>query len=330
MKLPRRRFLHLAAGAAALAVSRIVASRIAMAQAYPVRPVRMIVPFAPGGPTDVTARLMAQQLSEQLGKQFYVENMAGASGNIGTGQAARAAPDGHTLLVAVNSHIINPTLFDHVPYDPYNDFEPVTLAVAFASVLAVNPSLPASTVKDLVTLIKSNSGKYSYASPGTGTPSHLLGEQFRMTLGLDLVHVPFGGSGPAMASVVAGHTPIGFAALSAAAPYAADGKLRALAVMSKTRSQTLPDVSTIAEAGYPGLDGDGWIGVLVPAGTPTWIVTLLNREIVKATMQPDLSERLAAIGLGRVASTPEELARQMRAESEKWKKVIRAAGLKAE
>ena len=131
----------------------------------------MIVPFAPGGPTDVTARLMAQQLSEQLGKQFYVENMAGASGNIGTGQAARAAPDGHTLLVAVNSHIINPTLFDHVPYDPYNDFEPVTLAVAFASVLAVNPSLPASTVKDLVTLIKSNSGKCSFASPGTGTPS---------------------------------------------------------------------------------------------------------------------------------------------------------------
>jgi tripartite-type tricarboxylate transporter receptor subunit TctC len=301
-----------------------------MAQAYPVRPVRMIVPFAPGGPTDIAARLMAQQLSEQFGKQFHVENMAGASGNIGTGQAARAAPDGHTLLVAVNSHIINPTLFDHVPYDPYNDFEPVTLAVAFASVLAVNPSLPARTVKELVTLIKSNSGKYSYASPGTGTPSHLLGEQFRMTLGLDLVHVPFGGSGPAMASVVAGHTPIGFAALSAAAPYVQDAKLRALAVMSKTRSQTLADVPTIAEAGYPGLDGDGWIGVLVPAGTPTWIVTLLNREIVKAIMQPDLSERLAAIGLGRVASTPEEFARQMRAESEKWKKVIRAAGLKAE
>ena len=301
-----------------------------MAQAYPVRPVRMIVPFAPGGPTDVAARLMAQQLSEQLGKQFYVENMAGASGNIGTGQAARAAPDGHTLLVAVNSHIINPTLFDHVPYDPYNDFEPVTLAVAFASVLAVNPSLPARTVKDLVTLIKSNSGKYSYASPGTGTPSHLLGEQFRVTLGLDLVHVPFGGSGPAMAAVVAGHTPIGFAALSAAAPYATDRKLRALAVMSKARSQTLADVPTIEEAGYPGLDGDGWIGVLVPAGTPTWIVSLLNREIVKAITQPDLSERLAAIGLGQVGSTPEEFARQMRAESEKWKKVIRAAGLKAE
>jgi tripartite-type tricarboxylate transporter receptor subunit TctC len=269
-------------------------------------------------------------LSEQLGRQFYVENMPGASGNIGTGQAARAAPDGYTLLIAVNSHIINPTLFERVPYDPYRDFEAVTLAVAFASVLAVNPSLPAATVKDLVTLIKSNSGKYSFASPGVGTPSHLLGEQFRMTLGLDLVHVPFGGSGPAMASVVAGHTPIGFAALASAAPYAKDGQLRALALMSKARSETLPDVPTIAEAGYPGLDGDGWIGVLVPTGTPREIVNLLHQEIVKVIVRPDLSERLASIGLDRVASSPEEFARRMTTESEKWKKVIQAAGLKAE
>jgi tripartite-type tricarboxylate transporter receptor subunit TctC len=326
MTLPRRRFLQLAGGAVAFPA----ATRLAGAQTYPVRPVRMIVPFAPGGPTDIAARLMAQKLSEQLGKPFYVENLAGASGNIGTGQAARAAPDGHTLLVAVNSHIINPTLFERVPYDPYSDFEPVTLAVAFASVLAVHPSLPAATVKELVTLIKSNSGRYSFASPGTGTPSHLLGEQFRMTLGLDLIHVPFGGSGPAMASVVAGHTPVGFAALAAAAPYAQDGKLRALAVMSKARSTTLPDVPTIAEAGYPGLDGDGWVGILVPAGTPQAIVSLLNREIVKAIMQPDISERLAAIGFGQVASTPEAFAGQMRVESEKWKKVILAAGLKPE
>jgi tripartite-type tricarboxylate transporter receptor subunit TctC len=326
MKFPRRRLLGLAAGGAALSTM----SRIGWAQTYPSRPVRMIVPFAPGGPTDVAARLIAQKLSERLGKQFYVENMAGASGNIGTGQAARAAPDGHTLLIAVNSHIINPTLFERVPYDPYNDFEPVTLAVAFASVLAVNPSLPTSTVNGLVTLIKANSGKYSFASPGTGTPSHLLGEQFRMTLGLDLVHVPFGGSGPAMSSVVAGHTPIGFAALASAAPFARDGKLRALALMSKARSETLPGVPTIAEAGYPGLDGDGWVGVLVPAGTPAEIVGLLNREIVKVIMQPDMSERMAAIGFGRIASTPEEFAGQMKAEGEKWKKVILAAGLKAD
>jgi len=326
MRLPRRQFLHLAAGAAAAQA----VSRVARAQAYPTRSVRMIVPFAPGGPTDVAARIMAQKLSEQLGKQFYVENMAGASGNIGTGQAARAAPDGYTLLIAVNSHIINPTLFERVPYDPYNDFEPITLALAFASVLAVNPSLPVNTVKELVALIKSNSGKYSFASPGTGTPSHLLGEQFRMTLGLDLVHVPFGGSGPAMTSVAAGHTPIGFAALASAAPYAKDGKLRALALMSKARSETLPEVPTIAEAGYPGLDGDGWIGVLAPAGTPIEIVNLLNQEIVKILVQPTMSERLGSIGFGQVASTPQEFARQMQAESEKWKKVILAAGLKPE
>jgi tripartite-type tricarboxylate transporter receptor subunit TctC len=326
VKLPRRQFLHLAAGAAAVQA----VPRVAKAQTYPTRSVRMIVPFAPGGPTDVAARLIAQKLSEQLGRQFYVENMPGASGNIGTGQAARAAPDGYTLLIAVNSHIINPTLFERVPYDPYRDFEAVTLAVAFASVLAVNPSLPAATVKDLVTLIKSNSGKYSFASPGVGTPSHLLGEQFRMTLGLDLVHVPFGGSGPAMASVVAGHTPIGFAALASAAPYAKDGQLRALTLMSKARSETVPDVPTIAEAGYPGLDGDGWIGVLVPAGTPREIVNLLHQEIVKVIVRPDLSERLASIGLDRVASSPEEFARRMTTESEKWKKVIQAAGLKAE
>jgi tripartite-type tricarboxylate transporter receptor subunit TctC len=326
VKLPRRQFLHLAAGAAAVQA----VPRVAKAQTYPTRSVRMIVPFAPGGPTDVAARLIAQKLSEQLGRQFYVENMPGASGNIGTGQAARAAPDGYTLLIAVNSHIINPTLFERVPYDPYRDFEAVTLAVAFASVLAVNPSLPAATVKDLVTLIKSNSGKYSFASPGVGTPSHLLGEQFRVTLGLDLVHVPFGGSGPAMASVVAGHTPIGFAALASAAPYAKDGQLRALALMSKARSETVPDVPTIAEAGYPGLDGDGWIGVLVPAGTPREIVNLLHQEIVKVIVRPDLSERLASIGLDWVASSPEEFARRMTTESEKWKKVIQAAGLKAE
>ena len=325
MKESRRRFLQLA-GAAALS-SR---PGVAEAQAYPARTVRMIVPFAPGGPTDVAARLIAQKLSEQLGKQFYVENLAGASGNIGTGQAARARPDGHTLLIAVNSHIINPTLFDQVPYDPYKDFEPVTLAVAFASALAVNPSLPAGTVNDLITLIKANSGRYSFASPGTGTPSHLLGEQFRMTLGLDLVHVPFGGSGPAMSSVVAGHTPIGFAALSAAAPFARDGKLRVLALLSKARSETLPDVPTIAEAGYPGLDGDGWVGVLVPAGTPKDIVDLLNGEIVKLIAQPDMKERLEAIGFRPVAGTPEQFASQMKAESEKWSKVIRAAGLKAE
>ena len=326
MKFPRRTFLHLAAGAAALPTF----SRFAWAQAYPARPVRVTVPFAPGGPTDVCARLIAQKLSEQLGRQFYVENVAGAGGNIGTGQAARAAADGYSILIAVNSHVINPALYGKVPYDAFKDFEAVTLAVAFASALSVHPSVPANNVRDLVTLIKASPGRYSFASPGFGTPSHLLGEQFRVVLDLDVVHVPYGGSGPAVTSVVAGHTPIAFAALSAAVPQVKDGKLRALAVMSKNRSQALPDLPTIAQTGYPDLDGDGWVGVLVPAGTPKEIIALLQHEIVKIIALPEMRERLSTLGFDSVGSTPEEFTVQMKLEMEKWAKVIRAANIKAE
>ena len=326
MKLPRRRFLHLAAGAAALAA----VSRFAWAQAYPARPVRVIVPYAPGGPTDVCARLIAQKLSERLGKQFYVENVPGAGGNIGTAQAARAAADGYSILITVNSHVINPTLYDQVPYDAFKDFAAVTLAAGFPSALCVNPSVPAVTVKELVALIKANPGKYSFASPGFGTPSHLLGEQFRVANGLDLVHVPYGGSGPAVLAAVAGDTPIVFAALSAAMPLVKDGKLRALAVMSESRSQALPELPTIAQAGYPGLEGDGWVGVLVPAGTPRGVIALLYLEIVAIIALPDMQERLSALGFEPVGDTPEEFAMQMKLEMEKWAKVIRAANIKAQ
>src|SRR6202790_5327417 len=212
MRLPRRQFLHLTAAAAALPAFPDIAS----AHSYPVRPVRVIVPYSPGGPTDVCARFIAQGLSEALGKQFYVENIAGAGGNIGTGQAARTAADGYSILITVNSYVINPTLYAKVPYRVLQDFDSVTLAVGFPSAMLVSPSVPATTVKELVALIKQNPNKYSFASPGFGTPSHLLGEQFRVVLGLDLVHVPYGGSGPVITSVVAGNTPIGFAALSAA------------------------------------------------------------------------------------------------------------------
>jgi tripartite-type tricarboxylate transporter receptor subunit TctC len=269
-------------------------------------------------------------LSDRLGKQFYVENVAGAGGNIGTDQAARAAPDGYSVLVAVNSHVINPLLYEKVPYDAFKDFEPVTLAVAFPTALSVNPALPAHTVGELVALAKANPGKYSFASPGFGTPSHLLGEQFRVAAGLDLVHVPFGGSGPAITTAVAGHTPIAFAALSATAPQVKSGLLRALAVMSKNRSPALPDLPTIAEAGYPGLDGDGWVGLLVPAGTPTEIIALLQHAIVQIIALPEMQERLSAVGFEPVGSTPQEFAAQLAIEVEKWTKVIRAAKLKAE
>jgi tripartite-type tricarboxylate transporter receptor subunit TctC len=324
MRIPRRRFLQLAMGACA------VAPRLTWAQSYPDHPVRMIVPYAPGGPTDVITRLLAQKLSEQVGKQFFVENMGGGGGNIAMGRAARMAPDGYTLLMVNPSYVINPTLYDKVPYDLHRDFDPVTLAVATTLVLTVHPSVPARTVKELVALIKANPGKYSYASPGTGTPGHLVGETFRLSLGLDLVHVPFNSAGLAVGSSVAGHTPICFASPSPAAQQVDDGKLRGLAVTSKTRSQALPDVPTMAEAGYPDIAGDNWQGVVVPAGTPKEIIAYLHREIVAIIALAEVRERLAVLGFEPVASTPEEFAARAQLEFETWAKVIRGSGIKAQ
>src|SRR5262245_3406084 len=321
MKHSRRRFLQLAA------VALVAPSDRARAQPFPSRPVRVIVPYAPGG-TDVFARLVAQKLSEQFGKPFYVENIIGASGNIGSGQAARAAPDGHTILVAFTTFAINPAFFDNTPYDPTRDFDAVTLAVSSTTVLLVHAAVPAKSVKELVHLVRANPGKYSFASPGVGTPPHLLGEQFRLALGLDLVHVPFNGLGPATASVVAGHTPISFGGLASAEQHIKDGRLRVLAVLGKTRSRILPEVPTMAESGYPDMEADSWVGVLVPARTPKEIITLLNREIVKIIAVPDIQERLAGFGYVAVGTTPEEFATRIKLETEKWAKVIRAANIK--
>jgi tripartite-type tricarboxylate transporter receptor subunit TctC len=326
MKLHRRQFLHLGAGASALPA----VSRIAWAQTYPSRAVRVIVPYAPGGVTDVVARLIAQKLSEHLGKQFFVENVPGATGNIGTSQAAKAAPDGYTVLVVFSSYVVNPTLFDKIPYDPYKDLDPVTLATTSTTVLLVNQSVPAQTVKDLVALVRANPGKYSYASAGTGTQSHLSGEQFRLSLGLDLVHVPFNGGGPAIASVVAGHTPVGFNSPTASVEQIKGGTVRALGVTGERRSQSMPEVPTMGEGGYPDIKGDSWVGVLVPAGTPKEIVALLNREIAKILTLPDMKERLVTLGCDAVASTPEEFAQRIKTEIETWGKVIRAANIKVQ
>ena len=326
MKLSRRTFLHLAAGATALPA----VSRIAEAQTYPSRPVRVIVPYAPGGPTDVFGRLIAQKLSEQLGRQFFVENIGGAGGNIGMGRAARADRDGYTVVMVATPLAINPSLYDSVPFDPIKDFDPVTLAVSTTTVLAVHPSVPAQTTRDLVALIRANPGKYSFASPGTGTPSHLLGELFRLSLNLDLVHVRFNSGGLAIGSNLAGHTPLSFGTPPPALPHLKDGKLRALAVTSRTRVPTLPDVPTMAEAGYPDVEGESWFAVAVPGGTPKEIVALLNREIVKAMALPDVKERLATLGFDSIASSPEEFGARIRTDTEKWGKVIRAANIKAE
>jgi tripartite-type tricarboxylate transporter receptor subunit TctC len=323
MKPARREFLRLAAGAAALAAG----SRAARAQSYPARPVRVVVPFAPGGPTDIFARLIVQKLSEQLGKQFYIENIAGASGSIGTAQVAKAPPDGHTILLNVSSFAINPVFFNKVPYDPFRDFEPITLAATNDVVIVVNPSVPARTVAELIALMKGGA-KFTFSSGGTGAITHLFGEQLKQSLGLDLVHVPYNGAGPAIAAVVAGHVPMSISSSPPAMAHINEGRLRALAVTGKTRSHSLPDVPTMAEAGYPDTSGEQWVGALAPAGTPKDIVVLLQREIAKAVASPDIKERFVALGFSPVGSSPEEFAALIRNDMDTWGKVIRAGNLK--
>lgn len=298
------------------------------AQPYPNRPVRLLVPLAPGGPTDVFARIMAGKLSESLGKQFYVDNAPGAGGNIGLGQGARAAADGYTIVFVSNLYVVNPTLYEKISYEPYKDFEPVTLALDVANVVAVNPSLPVKTLKELAEFVRAAPAKHSYASGGLGTTPHLIGEQFRLQNNLDIVHVPFNSGGLAVGSAIAGHTPISFGALPPAAPLIKEGKLRALAVSGATRSPALPDVPTLAEAGFPKIKGDAWQGVFVPAGTPAEIVVLLNREIVKVIKSPDMQARWLELGYTPIASTPDEFAKQIKTDIDAWGEVIRAAGIK--
>jgi tripartite-type tricarboxylate transporter receptor subunit TctC len=325
MNLARRQFLSLAGAA----VGNTVVSGLAVADTYPARPVRVIVPYAPGAATDVTTRLIIQKLSERLGKQFYVENIGGGGANIGMGRAAQAAPDGYTMLSVSLQYIVNSALYDKVPYDPIKSFDPVTLALSTTVLLAVNPSVPARTVDDLIALIKGNPGKYNYASGGgVGSPGHLVGEQFRLSFGLDLPHIPFNGANLAVGSTVAGHTPIAFVAPTPAIPLVKENKLSAVAVMSKKPSQALPDVPSIAEAGYPDIECESWVGVLVPAGTPKQIIALLNREIAGIVALPDMKEHLTALGHDPVGSTAEDFAKVIQAEVEKWGKVIRAANLK--
>ena len=326
MELFRRRLLQLMASA----IAGCAISPVAWAQAYPARPVRVIVPFAPGGATDVIARLITQRLSEHVGLPFFIENIPGASGDIGTVRAAKAPADGYTLLFAFSSYVTSPSLSDKLAYDPYKDFDPITLAVASPAVFFINPAVPAKNVEDLVALIKANPGKYSFASGGAGTQPHLAGEQFRLALGLDLVHVPYNGGGPAIASVVAGHTPVGFTTLAPAIPQIQAGKLRALAITAKKRWQTLPHIPTMTDAGYPDIEGDTWVGVLAPAGTPTEVISLVNREVVKIVALPEMGERLAALGFEPVGNTPQEFAAQIRIEIAKWAKVIRAARVKGQ
>ena len=325
MDFQRRHLLCLAACAAGLPLAGI-----ARAQAYPAKPVRVIVPFAAGGPTDVFARLIALGLSRALGQQFYVENQPGAGGNLGMGAGARTAPDGHALTVVSTSFVVNLSLYAKIPYNPTKDFAPVTLAALSPNVLVVNPSIPATTVKELIAFLRSNPGKYSIAHPGVGTTSQLGGEMFKHSQDLDLVSVPFNGSAPAVQSVLAGHTPIAFVVLTPVVPHVKEGKLRALAVTTAKRSPALPDVPTLAEAGVPDQESDTMQGVLAPTGTPEPIIAVLHREIDKAMTEPEVAQKMAALGFEKIASTPDEFARRIRADIPKWARVIQTANIRVE
>ena len=327
MIILRRQFLCQAAGIAVL--PQVMG--VAWGQAYPTQPVRVFVPFAPGGQTDVVARIIAEKLSERLGKQFYVENVPGAGGNIGAARALQAAPDGYTIFAPDGiAFTANPSLYNKVAYDPMKDFLPIAIAATTMQVLAVHPSVSAHSVQELVALIKANPGKYSYASAGVGSGAHLTGELFRRSLDLDLVHVPYNSGGQSIAAAVGGHTQLSFGSPAATMPQIRDGKLRALAVGGKKRLRELPDIPTMQESGYRDVECDTWLGALAPAKTPIDIIALLNREITAAVALPDVQNRLITLGFEPASATPEELATVIKTDTAKWADVIRTAGIKVQ
>src|SRR6202140_2122282 len=278
----------------------------ASAQSYPNRPVRVVVGFPAGGPTDAIARMVSQKLADTLGQQFFVENIGGAGGNTAAGQVARATPDGYTIMAISTGFVVNPSLYAKVPYDPVKDFSPVTLVAVSPNVVVVNPLVPAKTLPELVQLIRDNPGKYSFAGPGVGSTPHLGGELFRLAYKLDLVHVPFTGAAPAVQATIGGHTPIAFTALPSSLSAIQAGQVRALGVAATERAGGIADVPTFAEQGVKDQEAYTLTGIVAPAGTPKEIVDLLSREIAKSVARPDVNERLAVLGFKGVANTPEE------------------------
>jgi tripartite-type tricarboxylate transporter receptor subunit TctC len=314
--------------AVSLTVTALVQS--ARTQPYPAHPVRLIVPFSAAGPTDVIARIVAQKLSEAWGQQVYTENFPGAGGNTGIVLAAKAAPDGYNMLAVSTGFIVNPSLYAKIPYDPINDFSAVTLVAASPNVISIHPSVPARTLQELIALIKSNPGKYSFAQPATGSTPHLVGELLKLKFGLDLVTVPFTGAGLAINSTIGGHTPIAITALPPAMTTITEGKLRGIAVLSKKRSPALPDVPTNIEAGVPDLESDTLTGIVAPAGTPKEIVDRWHQEIAKIVALPDVKERLEMLGFVPIANSPEEFAQRLKNEMAKWGQIVRDAHIRLE
>ncbi len=308
-----------------------LAASVAFAQGYPSKPVRMVVPFPPGGTTDILARAVGQKLSEAWGQQVVIDNRPGAGGNIGTDIVAKAPADGYTLLMGtVGTHAINASLYAKLPFDPIKDFAPVALVASVPNVLVVNATIPATSVKELIALAKSKPGQLNFASSGNGTSIHLSGELFKSMTGTSILHIPYKGSSPALTDLIGGQTNMMFDNLPSSMGHIKSGKLRALAVTSAKRSPALPDVPTIAEAGVAGYEASSWFGVLAPGGTPKEIVAKINADIVKALGVPEIKERLSSQGAEPVGNTPEQFAAYIGTELVKWAKVVKDSGAKIE
>ncbi len=319
------------AGVSAAALCGCLAAGIAFAQSdYPHKPIRIVVPVAPGGGTDYTARLIGRKLSEAWGQSVIVDNRPGAAGNLGVEIAAKAQPDGYTLVMPITSFPINPSLYAKLPFDTVNDLSPIVLAASAPLLLVVNPSVAAKSVPELVALAKAKPGQLNYANSGSGTTAHLAGELFKRMAGVDIVSVAYRGGGPAVIDLIAGQVQMFFSTIPAALPQVKAGKLRALAVTSSKRVPELPDMPTTSESGLPGFEVVGWFGLFAPAGTPKPVKTRLNGEIVKILNIPETRERLSSHGLIPGGGTPEELGAFLKAEIAKWGKVIKEAGIRVE
>jgi tripartite-type tricarboxylate transporter receptor subunit TctC len=325
LKLPRRNFLHLAAGAAALPV----VSRVARAQGYPTRPVRVIVPFAAGGPLDILARLMGQWMSERLGQPFVIDNRPGGGGNIGTEAVVRASPDGYTILMASTTNTINVTLYDKLNFNFIRDIAPVATISRYTFVMVVHPSMPAKTLPEFIAYAKANPSKINMASGGIGGATHVCGELFKMMTGVNMVHVPYRGQAPALADLLAGQVHVMFPTIIAPIEYIKTGRLRALAVTTATRSEALPNIPTVGEF-VPGYEASGWSGVASPKNTPTEVIDKLNSEINTALADLKIKAQLADLGSTVFAGSPADFSKLIADDTEKWGKVIRAANIKAE
>ncbi len=311
-------------------VAGVAAAGAAAAQGYPAKAVTIVVPFPPGGTTDVLARTIAQKMNEDWGQPVIVENKPGAGATIGAAQVAKAPADGYTLLMGAVHHAIATSVYPKLPYDFQRDFAPVTIVAMVPNVLTVNPGVPAHSVKELIAWGKANPGRLSYGSNGQGTGQHLIGEQFAAMTGLDLLHVPYKGSGPLTTDLIAGQVSMSFDTITPVLPHIKAGKLRALAVTTGKRSAALPEVPTLAESGLAGFDQGTWFGLLAPAGTPKEIVAKLNAEVVKILRMPEVQKRFAEIGAEPVGNSPEAMAAIIRSDTEKYAAVVKKANIRIE